>query len=86
MLKFENLRSVLGSVPLLAALLLAGCGGTSADEAMYKGNEEATKEHMQEIIDEEQAHYAEVERTAPPVSAQSLENPGAAAEEARFRQ
>ena len=86
MLTFESVRLFLGSASLLTVLTLAGCGGTSADEAAYKGNEEATQEHMKEINDEEQAHFAEMERTAPPISAQSLENPGAAEEEARFRQ
>jgi hypothetical protein len=86
MLQIGNLRSILGLAALLAALSLTGCGGVSADEAMYKGNEEATQEHMKEIDDEEQSHFAEVQRTAPPEASGGGEVDPGAAEEARMRQ
>jgi hypothetical protein len=85
-MNFENWRPIAGSAVLLAALSLAGCGGMSADEAMYKDNEEATREHMKEINDEEQAHFAEVERTSPSQASAGTEVDPGAAEEARFRQ
>ncbi|HVW00865.1 MAG TPA: hypothetical protein VHB77_11010 [Planctomycetaceae bacterium] len=88
MLELKKWRSAIGSTSLLAAVLLAGCGRVSQDEAMYKDNQEATLEHMKEINDEEQAHFAEVERTnpTPAVSANAEYSAGAAEEEARFRQ
>lgn len=86
-MKFESWRPITGSAALLAAVLLAGCGGMSQDEALYRDNEDATQEHMKEINDEEQAHFAEVQHAAPPQTATTAEvDPGAAAEEARFRQ
>ena len=47
---------------------------------MYKDNQEATLEHMKEINDEEQAHFAEVERTnpTPAVSANAYYRPASA--------
>lgn len=53
--------------PLLCSLLFAcGCTGNTNGAAVYKDNEAATREHMQKVQDEEQAHFR---NTAPPMPA-----------------
>ncbi len=44
---------------LATSLAIAGCGGGAVnnDTALYEGDEEATREHMQEVEDEERAHF-----------------------------
>lgn len=49
--------------PLFCSLLFAcGCTGNTNGAAVYKDNEAATREHMQKVQDEEQAHFR---NTAP---------------------
>ena len=44
------------SAPLLFAIAVAGCGA-SDDEAFYLGDEEAVREHMQEVETQERAQF-----------------------------
>ncbi len=50
------LEKLIRSLPLLLAVALAGCG-ISADEEYYLGDEQAVREHMQEVEDEERVHF-----------------------------
>jgi hypothetical protein len=76
-------------IPCTACLLLiltivaTGCG-QSADSAMYLGNEEATREHMQEVDNEEHSHAGLIPASAAP--ARSIEGAGIQEEESRAQQ
>lgn len=69
-----NVRSGRLAAVLISIVSLAGCSRVNDnDAAYYTGNEEATREHMQEIQDEERAHAREVGQTAAP-AVQSVED------------
>ncbi len=59
MQSIDWIRKTICSFMLVTSLATSGCGGGAAnnDTALYQGDEEATREHMQEVEDEERAHF-----------------------------
>jgi len=43
----------------ISSTWLSGCGSSNSDAAYYVGDEEATREHMREVEDEERIHFRE---------------------------
>lgn len=58
---FEKL---IRSAPALILALLLGCGSSDDDEAYYLGDEEAVREHMKEVENDERANFQKVEQAA----------------------
>ncbi len=56
---FEKL---IRSVPALFLAVMLGCGSSDDDDAYYLGDEDAVREHMQEVENDERAHFQETER------------------------
>lgn len=58
----------MSGLALLASLVaLTGCGGTSSDGIAYEGNEDAVRQHMEEVADEERANLRATAQAAKPV-------------------
>jgi hypothetical protein len=69
---------------LILTIVATGCG-QSADSAMYLGNEEATREHMKEVDNEEHSHAGLTPASAA-APARSIEGAGVQEEESRAQQ
>jgi hypothetical protein len=59
MYSINLLRTTLYTFILVTPLAFVGCGGNAVnkDTALYEGDEEATREHMKEVEDEERANF-----------------------------
>jgi hypothetical protein len=55
------------NVAILSALtLLPGCGGAPSDGIAYEGNEQAVKQHMEDVANEERAHLEATAQSEKP--------------------
>jgi hypothetical protein len=65
MFSLRSFDNLICSAPLLLAVSLTGCGGLSEDEAYYLGNDEAVREHMQEVESDERANFQKTQQSQP---------------------
>jgi hypothetical protein len=70
---FSNL--IRSTFCLLVAVVFASCG-ISDDEAFYSGDEEAVREHMQEVEDDERAHFQQTPQVEATATMFPQERPG----------
>jgi len=69
------LRKRILAIPALFAVACAGCG-TFDDEELYSGDEEAVREHMREVEDDERAHFQQTPQVEAAATMFPQERPG----------